>query len=405
LAITINSQNAFQAYNILKSQKLKEEKAELRLATQKRINSVADDTSGYNVGKSLESKLAVQNGQLNNAQSAIDYLSTAESALNQVSELLSDISAKANDAQDPSKDRGNIAADINALATEMDSILKSTHVAGRNVLAQDDGTALTTTDKFDIGTTDYTVDFAGSNFLKVDALHDAIHGASSLPSYAYAGAVVDDIFGPTSTVVNNTGSAITTNLLFTLSDNSTIDVPITVQDGWDLENLSDNVMVECFNTAGLESPVIFSKDGVAGSLTMYLSDHNLSISSIQSTGPLDIVSLLGLSSNTGGVSTGDGLLSSDTETAISAASNISTLQDNVYSALGRIGNLKQTAEVQSDYLTTSINNMNSSVSKLFDADMVEEQVNASKQAIGTQIGISMLKQLSIAPQQLLTLFQ
>jgi len=404
LAITINSQNAFQAYNILKSQKLKEEKAELRLATQKRINSVADDTSGYNVGKSLESKLAVQNGQLNNAQSAIDYLSTAESALSQVSELLSDISAKANDAQDPSKDRDNIAADINALATEMDSILKSTHVAGRNVLAKDDGTALTTTDKFDIGTTDYTVDFAGSNFLKVDALHDAIHGSSSLPSYAYAGAVVDDVFGPTSPVVNNTGSAITTNLLFTLSDNSTIDVPITVQNGWDLEDLFSAVLPECANTAGLESPTI-SVDGAAAFLTMELSDHNLSISSIQSTGPLDIVSLLGLSSNTGGLNTGAGLLSSDTETAISAASNISTLQDNVYSALGRIGNLKQTAEVQSDYLTTSINNMNSSVSKLFDADMVEEQVNASKQAIGTQIGISMLKQLSIAPQQLLTLFQ
>jgi flagellin len=403
LSITVSSQNAFHAYNLLKSQKLKEEKAQLRLATQKKINSVADDTSGYNVGKSLESKMAVQNGQLNNAQSAIDYLSTAESGLNQVSELLSSISAKANDAEDPAKDRGNIAADINALAAEVDNIMKSTRVAGRNVLAKTDGTSLPADDKFDIGTTNYIVDFAGSAYLKADDLRDAIHGASSLPAYGYSGSVVDNVYGPSSTVINNTGSAITTNLLFTLSDNSTIDVPITIQNGWDMEDLFDNVMVTCGTTAGLDSPIA-NVNVPKASMTMSLSNHSLSISSIQSTGPMDIASLMGLTSSTGGIDTG-GMLSADTETAIAAASNISTLKDNVYSALGRIGNLKQTAEVQSDYLTTSINNMNSSVSKLFDADMAEEQVNASKLAIGTQLGTSMLKQLSIAPQQILTLFQ
>ena len=50
---------ALQAYDALSKLNARAQTAQLRLATQKRINHVADDTSGFNVGKSLDSKIRV----------------------------------------------------------------------------------------------------------------------------------------------------------------------------------------------------------------------------------------------------------------------------------------------------------------------------------------------------------
>ena len=46
-----------------------------------------------------------------------------------------------------------------------------------------------------------------------------------------------------------------------------------------------------------------------------------------------------------------------------------------------------------------------SISRLFDADMAMEQLNATKGQIGTQIGTAMLGTLNAAPQNILSLFR
>ena len=107
----------------------------------------------------------------------------------------------------------------------------------------------------------------------------------------------------------------------------------------------------------------------------------------------------GTSSSTGG------LTDTDADTAIAAASDLSTVQSNVKAALGRIGNLQQSLDVRTDYLTTSISNNTSAVSRLFDADTAAEQLNATKGMIGSQVAATMLSQLNSVPQQLLSLFR
>jgi len=72
---------ALKAYNALSSLNARTQKAQLRLATQKRINSVADDTSGFNVGKSLDQKVKLMQAAQGNVGSAKDMLATAESQL------------------------------------------------------------------------------------------------------------------------------------------------------------------------------------------------------------------------------------------------------------------------------------------------------------------------------------
>ena len=114
---------ALQAYNALSKVNEDTFKAQLRLATQKRINSVADDTSGYNVGKSLEGRVSVMKAAQGNVSSAKDMLATAETSLQNINDLLNQIKAKVVDANDPTKDKSSLANDVVALGNEISNII------------------------------------------------------------------------------------------------------------------------------------------------------------------------------------------------------------------------------------------------------------------------------------------
>jgi flagellin len=194
--------SALNAYNALAKVNQSTEKAQLRLATQKKINSVADDTSGYNVGKKLEAQVLKQKAQLNNISSAKNYLSTAESALQQVNDKLNAIQGKQIDAKDPLKDTAAIAKDIRTLAKEIDSILKSTDINGTQLLASTDGTTAVTAPSYDVSGTSLTFDFASSD-LSITTLAAAV-STTNLQNATDATVTAFDV----STVAGNVRSAL-----------------------------------------------------------------------------------------------------------------------------------------------------------------------------------------------------
>lgn len=117
--------DALSAYNALAKTNMETSKAQLRIATGKRINSVADDTSGFQIGKSLEGKISVMKAAQSNVAGAKNMLSTAEGSMLSVNDLLIKIEGKLSDATNPTADRSAIASDIQSLATEMSGILGS----------------------------------------------------------------------------------------------------------------------------------------------------------------------------------------------------------------------------------------------------------------------------------------
>jgi flagellin len=276
MSFSINTNlGSLQAYNALSKVNADTQKAQLQLATQKKINSVADDTSGYSTGKKLQAQTMKQQSELNNISDAQNYMSTAESALSQINDKINQIATKQVDAKDPLKDSASIAKDIRTLAGEIDSILKNTNINGTQLLASTDGSTAVTAPKFDVGGNDFTADFADATHLKTAALATAI----------------------------GTGS---------------------------LQSVSDTTVL-----------------------------------------------------------TGD-------TTAISA---------NVRDALGRLGNLQQTVSSRQDYLTAAVTNNTATISNIFDADVVAQQIASSKNQIASQIATAMLSQMNSAPQNLLSLFR
>ncbi len=118
--------DALSAYNALAKVNKETATAQLKLASGKRINSVADDTSGFNIGKSLEGKIAVMKAAQGNVSGAKNLLSTAEGSLLSVNDLLIKIEGKLSDSTNPTADRSALASDIQSLATEISSVMGNT---------------------------------------------------------------------------------------------------------------------------------------------------------------------------------------------------------------------------------------------------------------------------------------
>jgi len=275
---------ALKAYNALADLNTKTEKAQLRLATQKRINSVSDDTSGFNVGKSLDQKVQLMQAAKGNVGSAKDMLATAESQLISIKDMLTQIKSKLADASNPAADKTAIANDIKSIGLEIDSAIASTKFNDTNLLMS--GTSGT-----------------GTGF------------------------------------VFQTGAATTDTL--------------TVDYG---QYLGGSSSVSGGTATNLHTDVTSGMNLILGATSSNLSSIDFDVF----------------------------------ETAV----------DN---ALGSIGNSVQRLDAKDDFLTSAIANSQASVSRLFDADMAMEQLNATKATIGGQAATAMLAQLNMSPQQVLQL--
>jgi flagellin len=521
MAFSVNTNlGALQAYNALAKVNAETQKAQLRLATTKRINQVADDTSGFNVGKQMEAQVLKQKAQLNNVSSAKNYLATSESALQQINDKLNQISAKYTDAQDPMKDQSAIAKDISTLATEIKSILQTTNINGAYLLVKGTGgnaVKAQTAQNFDVGGAAFSVDFSSllgitdadattglfgkvsdltvgdtsldaagaeaagktaaraylvgtfttavqtkmtefglsgaesSNFAtKLSTTYDADITAgltiANAFNHAYATAAADagsgNVAGAIAQGVQTTGTAawgssatatvgayvwasaaatrtyastlagtIATKLgeyigtTFTANQIGAFGVAVAANIGAVLDAaITDNATARTALTNALKAGETALGLG-AGDLTAL---DGIVAQGVQSTGTAAYSLATGSAAFTTAYSnavTGFVASPNTAATVVAAAQDVSAQATAVRNALGKIGNLSQSIDSRSEFLTSSIANSTASISSIFDADMAAEQLNATKGNISGQIGTAMLSQLNSAPQQLLSLFR
>ncbi|HET56792.1 MAG TPA: flagellar biosynthesis protein FliC [Ignavibacteria bacterium] len=268
---------ALEAYNALAKLNSQTQKAQLRLATQKRINSVADDTSGFSIGKSLEAKVSLMQSAQKNVGSAKDMLSTAESQLVSIRDMITQIKTKIADSGNAAADLDSLAADVRAIADEINSAISST------------------------------------KFNETELL-------TSTSAAADGGMVFQ----------TGVGTSETLSIVF-----------------------SENVALHA-------SAVSTDVDTLVADATR------------------------------------------DNFTALET--NLNIFETTVSSSLGKIGNYLQRLDAKDEFLTSAITNSQASVSRLFDADIALEQLNATKYSIGAQAATAMVAQMNFAPQQVLQLF-
>ena len=251
------------------------------------------------------------------------------------------------------------------------------------------------------------MDFASDSYLKVEDLETVLNGGTIAdPGVAnYSGEIVtieDPYTGPDQT------STVTVNF----ADGSTGSFNIDLHNG---DNFWDDLafpFVLAFGDIGISASGF--SDGITGSISLEsgVYDENPpfdftpgpNIVNIETTSGFDITTAFGITLHSSSTSTG-GLRSTDADTALEAASDLTAVTNNVKAALGRIGNISQTLDSRTEFITSSITNNSASISHLFDADMAMEELNSTKSSIGSQVGTLMLSQLNTSPQQVLSLFR
>lgn len=120
---------ALNALNALKNINRKLEKAQLRLATGKRITSVADDPAGYVISKRINARVRGLGVALDNVGTAKNMLSIAEGGLQNVSDILITMKEKVTQAASDtlsSAERNAIKTELDQLTSELDDIVEET---------------------------------------------------------------------------------------------------------------------------------------------------------------------------------------------------------------------------------------------------------------------------------------
>jgi flagellin len=84
---------------------------------------------------------------------------------------------------------------------------------------------------------------------------------------------------------------------------------------------------------------------------------------------------------------------------------VNTAMDTVNSSLASLGSLMARLNFKSEQVSGAQVNMEGAYSRIMNANMAEEQMNASKYSILQQTAVAMLAQANQAPQSLLTLFR
>jgi flagellin len=109
-----------------------------RLATGKRINSSADDPSGYVISKKMEGRIRSMNSAVDNVGDAQSTYAVAEGAYQKIADLLVQIKEKQTrflNGAFGDEEKDSIATEIKALATEIDDLVTNTKFNGAVLLS------------------------------------------------------------------------------------------------------------------------------------------------------------------------------------------------------------------------------------------------------------------------------
>jgi len=347
MAFSINTNmGALNAYNALLKTNTKLYNSQLKIATTSKINQVSDDVSGYNVGKSLQQKVALMKSAQSNISSAKDMLATAESALSLIKDKLTEIRGFISAASDPTKDKKALADNIASLGNEIKQIFDNTKFNNTKLLE---------------GTT------AAASFSKT-AIDENTGMASIAKSFTF-----------------QTGADVTDR--------------ITLDFASELASTGENY--ESLDIASGTSTQSTSKPAVAADVWAALSSFaNVIDNAKDAAGDADNVKQTEYATTIASLANNTSSASSDKDDSI-----IGKFEKLINDSLAKIGNFNVRLDVKDAYLTSAIANASSSIQNIFDTNVAEEQLNVTKLSISSKLATSMLSSLNQQPQNILSLFQ
>jgi len=317
---------------------------QLRLSTGKRVNSAFDDPSGFAIGTRAESRRRALVTALDNAGIAKNLLSLAEGGLDNITQILVQISEKTSQAANSAvntQDRRALALEVAQLVQEIADIQDETSFNSVKLL---DGNF--TSKRVQTGTTP-------GDFLSVNI----------------------NIRGNAFSILNGLLNVGTIQLL-----------------------LASGVTVS--------SQFLRGTTAAAGHGSAHLLGSVINIGTLTS----GVISGNAFRATVAGVSIKASSLAEvaffrSVQSAASFLSNITTAINRITSSGQDAGASILRLTVKENQLTAQTSNVASAISRIMDADIAKEQLEATRLQILQQTAVAQLAQSNIAPQIILTLFR
>ena len=367
-----------------------------RLSTGKRINSAADDAAGIGIASRLTSEIRGTNQSIRNALDAQAMLSTAESAHNEVENILQrmrEIAVQASNDTNGSADRTSLQAEMTQLTNEINRIAASTTWAGVYLLNGDgaDGSVSSTADATNTFTYQISSNETGTNdtlsvaMKAIDATSLGVGGSSSAATVAFGTLTAADTAASASatatgtiTLVAETDAAAAANtekFTFTVDGGSTLTYDF----------YTDGV-AKGYDTTSLTA--------LAQSFIQFLEDN------------LD-TNTYSFSATAGAVS-----ITKNNSVSVSSNSNAQASMTSIDAAItelntqrGAIGAYINRLESTVANLTEVVGQLQGGLGRIQDADFASETTNLSKTQILQQASTAMLAQANASKQSVLSLLQ
>ena len=498
---------ALNALNSLQNINAKLALHQTRLSTGKRINSAQDDPAGLTIATKMLARSEGLKVSLDNISDAKNMLSVAEGGLSKMTDIITQMRSKAEQAASDTlgtSERAAIQDQLSAYATQIQDLVDQTKWNGVKLLDQSTGnkvfqtgvdegetttwslpnaldpatlnlstkvTADTATynhvsDSFSAGartstlgsmteltTGDYqfeildkaTSDTQGK--VALDTSSSLISGTSNITHLGAAATGTELASGRYNIKITNVVSSTDVSYLITNLDDSTwntsgsmtvsnanlnasagnlLDTAKTGTIGINLSfspNPGGLVAGQSMNVEYIHSnQAKFELNDATGQATQIARNAGGTISSLSSYGTVSTAYDTGRGVNVtlgtlANIAKGEiskltyqqaNNYSVDVSTTIKAGAYMTTANyalDKVTSALSGLGSLMARLSFKEEAISTAQVNVEGAYNRIMNANMAEEQVNASKYTILQQTATAMLAQANAAPQSLLTLFR
>jgi flagellin len=383
-----------------------------RLSSGLRINRAADDAAGLAVSEKLRTQIRGFSQAIANAQDGVNLIATAESGIDQSSQILQRIrELSLQSASDTlvNEDREKIQEEVNQLRLELTRIAETTEFNTRKLL---DGTIASTTFGSDatisikqnvrVGDTAATVP-ALQTFIasaQVSTTGATLDTAFQLKFVSYQTAANDPVSvaievrssvdGVLTTIQLGNGAPIpaTTNVLLTVGGVAIGTLELNTS-GISLSDIGKTSLVQVVaaRAAVTTDQALTFQVGANEGQFMKMGVQDLRASALR----LETINLLG---------------TNDEDSRVKAQNAIGAVDealDYVNTVRARLGAFQNRVEYTISNLQVSRENLTASESRIRDADIAAETANLTRSQILVQAGTAVLSQANVSPQSALSL--
>jgi flagellin len=377
-----------------------------RLASGKRINSAADDPAGLTIATKLQARSEGLKVALSNISDAKNLLAVGESGLSRINDIIVQMRNKTMQGSSDTlglAERNALLQQMRAYASQIDDIVAQTDWNGNKLI---DGS-------YDTGTGTLTFQTGASS-----SDTTTLTGLKNLKATSSSGlkiAVTETNAGGSVVVSGtSTGGAIGTAAVTNTASTSNLSTGLYQVRTYLANATAAAATVELLDAGGAVIATA-AAGGTAAGDTAAFGAANLTFTLGANASTSAATSKIAFTRQNDVYITKDGssVTSGATNAAIlDSASNFNSYLsyiegklNTVSSQLSLVGAMSGRLTFKEEQVTAAQINIEASYSRIMNANMAEEQVNASKFTILQQTATAMLAQANQAPQFLLSLFR